>query len=81
MNDDIKELMEEYGLNADDHEYFGLYDKAGEYAKELLDEVGDLPEDYRGYIDYQKFERDMELNGEITTIELPNGQIHVFQGC
>jgi antirestriction protein len=62
--------------------YRGDFHRLAEYAEQLLDDCyGDLlkslPDFIRYHIDYEGIADDMELNGDVFTIEC-NGRIHVF---
>ena len=62
--------------------YCGEFDKLEHYAEELLDDCyGDalksLPDFIRYHIDYEGIARDMELGGDVFTIE-HGRKIHVF---
>lgn len=64
--------------------YRGAYDRLEDFVTEFVEECyGDvlkgIPDFLRYHIDYEGVARDMELGGEIFTIEL-DGQIHVFWG-
>ena len=68
-----KQLMEE--------EYAGAHDSLEDFAYEFLEDTGQLesvPENLRPYFDYEKFARDLELGGDVFTIDGSNGQVHVF---
>lgn len=68
-----KTLMEE--------EYTGAHDSLEDFAYELLEGTGQLesvPENLRPYFDCEKFARDLELGGDVFTIDGKNGQVHVF---
>ncbi len=61
-------------------QYRGAWGSLGDYAEDLITECYDLkgvPECIKYHIDWDGIGRDMELNGEIWTIEL-NGEVHVF---
>lgn len=64
-----------------DESYAGRHDSLESFAKNLLDETGELagvPERFRYYIDFEAMGRDMELNGDVYTIETGYQQVHVF---
>ncbi|MEE9186642.1 MAG: antirestriction protein ArdA [Bacteroidota bacterium] len=68
-----KTLMEE--------EYAGAHGSLEDFACELLEDTGQLesvPENLRPYFDCEKFGRDLELGGDVFTVDGENGQVHVF---
>lgn len=46
-----------------------FHGSAEDYARELIEETTDIPENLRFYIDYEAIARDMGYNGEIVEIE------------
>ncbi|MDO3175888.1 antirestriction protein ArdA [Mycobacteroides abscessus] len=67
--------------------YLGHYNSVTDYVEQLADDLGypseleSLPEHLRGYvrIDYAAIARDMQLSGEIATIEDPQGGMWLFR--
>lgn len=64
--------------------YCGAYDSLEDYARQFVEDchgadVERLPEFLRYHIDYEGIARDMELNGDVFTIEHEH-QVHVFYG-
>lgn len=62
--------------------YQGLWADMEDWAENLLQELGDwaeIPEHLRRYIDLKSYARDMEISGDIFTIETDRGT-HVFSG-
>ena len=64
--------------------YGGVYDRLEDFVANHVkdcygDVLDDLPEFLRHHIDYDGIAHDMELGGDIFTIEL-DGQVHVFWG-
>lgn len=59
-------------------DYAGHHCSLADYAQELTEETTDIPPTLIHYIDYEAMARDMELNGEVFTIELGFEDIHVF---
>jgi antirestriction protein len=62
--------------------YCGAWDSLEDYAEEFVsdcygDTVEKLPDVIRWHIDYEGIARDMELGGDIYTIEI-DGKVHVF---
>ena len=65
--------------------YRGSFEGLADYAQELIEECyGDtlrgLPEFIAYHIDYEGIGRDLELGGDIFTIEY-DGKLHVFDAC
>lgn len=78
------EVASYYGGDLDDAEraleegYFGEYRTAADFAEEVTENQSDIPENLRYYIDYEGMARDMELSGDIFTIETGFEEVHVF---
>ncbi len=68
--DEAKKAIEE--------SYSGCHSCAADYAQELTEETSEIPEHLAFYIDYEKMGRDMELSGDIFTIETAHDKVHVF---
>jgi antirestriction protein len=65
--------------------YRGEWNSLTEYAEQLIDDcysdtLKGLPDFIRYHIDFEGIGRDMELSGDIFTIEL-NHKVHVFDSC
>ena len=58
--------------------YCGCYRSLADYAQELTEETTDIPANLTYYIDYESIARDMELNGDVFTIETGFEEVHVF---
>jgi len=63
--------------------YSGEFESLTEYAEQFIDDcysdvLKDLPDFIRCHIDYEGIGRDMELSGDIFTIQ-QDGMVHVFQ--
>lgn len=61
--------------------YCGEYESLEDYAEQFAEDCGHLsqvPENLRSYIDFERMGRDMELNGDIFTVELGFQEMHVF---
>lgn len=58
--------------------YFGCYASLADYAEELTEETTQIPEHLAFYIDYEKMGRDMELSGDVFTIETGYQEVHIF---
>lgn len=67
--------------------YLGHYDSVTEYVEQLADDLGytheldKLPEHLRAYthIDYSAIARDMQLSGDIATVDDPTGGVWIFR--
>lgn len=57
--------------------YRGCYDSVADYAQDIMEECHDIPDYLQCYIDYEKLARDMELNGDIFTLEI-GSKVYVF---
>ena len=72
--DETKRLLEDC--------YQGAWDSLEAWAEELLESSGDLdqvPQHLRSYIDVAAYARDIELNGDVFTVE-SGSEVHVFWG-
>lgn len=58
--------------------YAGEYKKLAEYAEELTEQNTEIPQNIAYYIDYERMGRDMEMSGDVYTIEIGYEQLHVF---
>lgn len=58
--------------------YAGSYESLEDYAQEQTEQCGEVPEHLQFYIDYDKMGRDMEMSGDIFTIETGYHEVHVF---
>lgn len=78
------ELLSHFGDDLDDAKkaiednYSGCYASLADYAQELTEDTGDIPKHLEFYIDYERMGRDMELSGDIFTIETAHDEVHVF---
>ena len=69
---EVREALEEH--------YAGTGDSVESWCEQFLDDTGQLngmPESLRLYFDYEKYARDLDLSGDIYTIEC-DGEVHVF---
>lgn len=57
--------------------YSGCYESLADYAQELTEQTGEIPENLAFYIDYERMGRDMAIN-DIYTIETAHNEVHVF---
>jgi antirestriction protein len=58
--------------------YYGCFESISDYAQELTESCQDIPENLIFYIDYERMGRDMELSGDIFTIETKHDEVHIF---
>jgi len=78
------ELLGHYGDDLDDakkaieENYSGCYASLADYAQELTEDTGDIPKHLEFYIDYERMGRDMDLSGDIFTIETAHDEVHIF---
>jgi len=77
-------LLEHFGGYLDDAKtafdnYWGEFENLEEYARSLTEDIGTaIPTPLENYIDYAAMGRDMEMSGDIFTIELAFDEIHIF---
>ena len=72
-NNDVNEVQRLF----EDGYYLGAWDSVATYAQEITEETTEIPDHLKFYVNYQSMARDMELNGDIFTVEL-DGQVHIF---
>ncbi len=78
------ELLNNFGgdleeaRKATEENYSGCYKSLADYAQELTEETTQIPENLSFYIDYERMGRDMELSGNVFTIETGYEEVHVF---
>ena len=58
--------------------YMGCYSSLADYAQELTEDTSEVPEHLQFYIDYERMGRDMDMSGDIFTIETRFDQVHIF---
>ena len=61
--------------------YMGCFKSLSDYAEQLTDETIEIPKSLQYYIDYESMARDMEMNGDVFTVETGFEKIHVFLNC
>ncbi len=61
-----------------DESYCGCHTSVADYAQELTEDTGNIPSHLEMYIDYERMGRDMELGGDIFTIETAYQEVHIF---
>lgn len=73
FNDDIDEAT-----RAKEENYCGSYSSIADYAQELTEQSGEIPKHLEFYIDYERMGNDMEMSGDIFTIETAHDEVHIF---
>lgn len=63
---------------AANNQYAGCYRSLADYAEELTAQTGDVPERLAYYIDYERMGRDLEMGGDIFTVQTTFDEVHVF---
>ncbi len=58
--------------------YAGCHESVADFAEELTTDTTEIPESLAFYIDYEKMGRDMELGGDVFTIETGYREVHIF---
>ena len=77
-------LLEHFGGDLDDaekamDEYHGEHVSLAMFAQQLTEDCGtEIPDNLSFYIDYSAMGRDMEMSGDIFTIEIAFDEIHIF---
>lgn len=57
--------------------YAGQYRSLVDFAEELTEETGHVPDNLRFYIDYDRMARDLEVN-DVFIIQTSFEQVHIF---
>lgn len=58
--------------------YNGCYKSVADYAQDLTKQTSEVPKNLEFYIDYERMGNDMEMSGDIFTIETAHDEVHVF---
>lgn len=81
----IKAVLENVHYNAehasnDLDNYVGTYSSKEDWAREHISNSYDLTEmlNLKNYIDYESYANDIEKGGDMTFLDLPNGDVAVF---
>ena len=61
-----------------DDNYAGCYRSVADFAEELTAETTQIPKSLTFYIDYDRMGRDMDMSGDILTIETAHDEVHIF---
>lgn len=73
---------EEYVLEQDDPEewlrerYAGEHKDEGDYAREVTEETGEIPEHLEFYVDWVKMERDWITSGDVSCVEIEGARYY-----
>jgi len=69
--------IEEARTAAEDN-YCGCYKSLADFAEEMTEGTTQIPDNLAYYIDYERMGQDMELSGDVFTIETAYEEVHVF---
>lgn len=58
--------------------YCGSFECLADYAQQLTEESTQIPESLAYYINYEAMARDMEMGGDVFTLEVGYREVHVF---
>lgn len=58
--------------------YCGCYSSVADFAEELTEQSTDIPKNLKFYIDYDRMARDMDMSGDIFSIETAHDEVHIF---
>lgn len=58
--------------------YCGQYESLADYLQQLIEETTQIPDSLQFYIDYKAMARDMEVNGDVFTLQTAHDEVHVF---
>ncbi|MCF6253075.1 MAG: antirestriction protein ArdA [Methylococcaceae bacterium] len=58
--------------------YSGCYSSLADYAEELKGGTAEIPQHLANYIDYERMGCDMEMGGDIFTVETGYQEVHIF---
>ena len=64
-----------------DDNYHGCYTSLADYAQSFTEDTSEVPKHLEFYIDYERMGRDMDMSGDIFTIETAHDEVHVFSNC
>ena len=68
----------EEAQKAMEEDYQRQYLSLEDYAQEITEETSEVPSHLEFYINYEKMGRDMEMSGDIFTIETGYREVHIF---
>jgi len=78
------DVLSHFGDNLEDarkaleENYNGCYTSLADYAEELTTDTSEIPKHLGFYVDYERMGRDMELSGDIFTVETGYQEVHIF---
>jgi len=58
--------------------YAGCHESLADFAQKLTEDTTQIPKNLAYYIDYDRMGRDMEMSGDIFTIETAHDEVHIF---
>jgi antirestriction protein len=61
-----------------DDRYNGCFHSLADFAQDITEQTMTIPDNLIFYIDWQKMARDMEMSGDVVTIETAHDEVHVF---
>ena len=69
----------EEAIEAIEEQYLGEHESLEDYAQEYVEQSGlNIPESIKNYVDYESMGGDMELGGDLFTIETGYKEVHIF---
>jgi antirestriction protein len=80
-------LLDHYSSDMDEarealtDRYHGCHASLADYVQELTEQTTAIPESLRYYIDWKAMARDVEMSGDLFSLELAHDEVHVFSGC
>ena len=75
--------LDHFGGDLEDAEtamenYCGCFESLADYAQDLTEQTSDVPRHLACYIDYTAMARDMEMSGDVFTVQTVWNEVHVF---
>lgn len=76
-------VLSNFGDNLEDaatafENHAGEYKSLADFAEELTESSIEVPQNLAIYIDYDSMAKDMEMSGDIFSVEISHNEIHVF---
>lgn len=69
--------LEEARIAAEEN-YQGCHASLADYAQTLTEDTTEIPKSLEFYIDYERMAQDMEMSGDIYSIQTAHEEVHVF---